>query len=126
MTMKRVEFRGEGDDIFGFAVLGAGDKRIAGDDHDDCAEMTVRAYRIESVSTGTAVIVVGVYGRCPAGTWAIGISPDDEDVAIPVWAEQPRFKTDGYTPVMTLEIPDDSTIKLVRVDGQAPPKNDKD
>lgn len=132
--MKVIEFRGYSDDTFGFDVfnelknpLSARDPggeclriRIGGDDHDDCANGTVRAYRVESTSTGTAVIVTGVYGKCPGATWSIGISPDDEDIAIPEWAARPHFRTDGYTPVMALTVPDDATVKLSRVDGNQP------
>lgn len=126
--MKVIEFRGYSDDTFGFDVfndltsklLSGLRVRIGGDDHDDCANGTVRAYRVESQSTGTAVIVIGVYAKCPGATWAIGLSPDDEDIAIPEWAACPHFRTDGYTPVMALTLPDDATVKLVRVDGKKP------
>lgn len=124
--MKTIEFAGHSDDTFGYDVLDASGKRISGDDHDDCARMKVRAYRVESEATGTAVIVIGVYGKCPGGTWAIGISPDDEDIAIPEWAAAPKFQTRGYTPVMSLTVPDDATIKLVCVDGKDVEDEDED
>jgi hypothetical protein len=124
--MKIIEFRGHSDDTFGFDVLDPSGKNIGGDDHDDAANGTVRAYRIESPSTGTAVIVIGVYSKCPGATWAIGISPDDEDIAIPEWATSPAFKTDGYTPVMALKVPDDATVQLVGVDGKKPKKEADD
>ena len=123
-NMKIIEFRGYSDDTFGFDVLDAAGKRLDGDDHDDAANGKVRAYRIESLSTGTAVIVIGVYSKCPNATWAIGLSPDDEDIAIPEWATSPTFKTDGYTPVLTLKVADDATVQLVCVDGRKPEKDD--
>ena len=116
--MKIIEFRGHSDDTFGFDVLDQAGKILDRDDHDDCAKGTVRAYQVESAATGTAVIVTGVYGKCPRATWAIGISPDDEDIAIPTWAASPRFKTDGYTPVLSLVVPDDAVVRLVCVDGR--------
>ena len=127
--MKIIEFSGHSDDTFGFDVFDVtdnGKKCVGGDDHDDCANMTVRTYRVESQSTGTAVVVTGVYGKCPGGTWSIGISPDDEDVAIPEWAASPHFRTDGYTPVMALAVPDDASVKLVCVDGKKPSEEGAD
>lgn len=116
--MKVLEFRGHSDDTFGFDVFDEAKKHVGGDDHDDCARGTVRAYRVASASTGTAIIVTGVYGKCPGATWSIGISPDEEDVAIPEWAARPHFRTDGYTPVLAITVPDDVTIKLVCIDGK--------
>lgn len=124
--MKIIEFRGHSDDTFGYDLLDevSPHKRIGGDDHDDCANSTVRAYRVESASTGTAVIVTGVYGKCPGATWSVGLAPDDEDVAIPAWASLSRFRTDGYTTVLTLHVPDDTAVTLVCVDGKTPAKED--
>ena len=116
--MKTIEFRGHSDDTFGWDEYDARKKRLRGDDHDDCANGTVRAYRVSSESSGTAVIVIGVYSKAPAAVWAIGLAPDEEDVAIPDWAERPRFYTDGYTPALSLTVPDDTEVKLVCVDGK--------
>lgn len=124
---KLIEFHGYSDDTFGFDVFDMSKTtRIGGDDHHDGANSTVRAYRVESKSTGTAVVVTGVYGKCPAATWSVGISPDEEDVAIPEWAARPHFRTDGYTPVLALTVPDDATVKLVCVDGKPPGEPDED
>lgn len=120
--MKIIEFRGHSDDTFGYDVIDAEGKIADRDDHDDCANGTVRAYQIESASTGTAVVVIGVYSKCPGATWAIGLAPDDEDIAIPDWATSPKFRTDGYTPVMSLVAPDDAIVQLVCVDGRPPAK----
>lgn len=124
--MKIIEFRGHSDDTFGYDILDVEGKLADRDDHDDCANGKVRAYRIESLSTGTAVIVIGVYSKCPGATWAIGLSPDDEDIAIPDWATSPTFKTDGYTPVLSLKAPDDATVQLVCVDGRKVDKEASD
>jgi hypothetical protein len=119
-----IEFVGHSDDTFGWQEHDARQRLLRGDDHDDCANGKVRAYRVESEGTGTAVIVTGVYGKAPAGVWSVGIAPDDEGIAIPEWATRPYFRTDGYSPVLALTVPDDTTITLVAVDGDAPEKEE--
>ena len=117
--MKIIQFRGHSDDTFGWDEMSTeGVRSGRGDDHDDCAEMKVRAFRVASESTGAAAIVTGVYGKCPAAVWSIGIAPDEEDVALPAWAAMPRFTTDGYTPVLALIVPDDTRVQLACVDGK--------
>lgn len=115
--MKTIQFRGSSDDTFGWSEIRGGRER-GGDDHDDCAGMSVRAFRVASESTGQAVIVTGVYGQAPAGVWSVGLAPDDEDIAIPPWAASPHFRTEGYSVALTLDVPDDTTIKLVCVGGE--------
>lgn len=122
MKEKTIEFLGHSDDTFGWQTVPRDGQFPSGDDHDDCANMTVRAFRVWSRSTGTAVIVIGVYSKAPAAVWAIGIAPDEEDVAIPEWAQRPHFRTEGYTPVMSLVVPADATVTLVCVDGEKPKK----
>ena len=122
--MKSVKFVGYSDNTFGFDILNESNERVYFDAHDDGAMDTVRAYRVESKTTSSAVIVTGVYGRCPGPTWSIGISPDDEGIPIPEWASRPHFKTDKYSVVLTLVVPDDVRVTLVGVDGKAPDPED--
>ena len=121
---KKIEFCGHSGNTFGWHEFDALGDPSRGDDHDDCANMTVRAFRVNSESRGEAVIVTGVYGKCPAAVWSVGIAPDEEDVAIPAWATSPSFRTDGYTPIMTLVVPADATVTLVQVDGKEPKKDE--
>lgn len=121
--MKTIEFKGHSDDTFGYDVLGPGGKRIGGDDHDDCARMTVRTFLVQSKSTNTGVHVIGVYSKCPTGVWAIGLAPFDEDIEMPAWASRVEFRTEGYTPVLRLFAPDDAEVTLVQVDGKPPEKD---
>lgn len=115
---KILEFRGHSDDTFGWDAT-RNDKRIDGDDHDDCADRTVRAFLVDSPSTGK-VYVTGAYSKVPSAVWMIGLAPFDEDVEIPAWARQPTFRTDGYSPVLTLHVPDDAVITLAAIDGDEP------
>lgn len=116
--MKKLEARGSSDDTFGvYTVRHDKGARLSGEDHDDCANFSVRAFQIDAGPDGR-VLVVGVYGHCPNATWAIGLSPVDEEDPWPAWA-QPRWSVDGYTPVMTLEVPDHATVRLAAVDGKA-------
>ena len=124
MKTKKLEFCGYSDDTFGWHEFDGDGDPAHGDDHDDAARMTVRAFRVASESTGQAVIVTGVYGKAPAAVWSIGIAPDEEGVEIPDWATSPRFHTYGYTPVMTLIVPADATVVLVNVDGEKPKKDE--
>lgn len=113
--MKTLECRGSSDDTFGVYFRG-NDGRSRGEDHDDCANFTVRSFTVDAGADGR-VIVIGVYGKCPDGTWAIGLSPVEEGDPWPSWA-QPKWSVDGYTPVMTMEVPDHTTVRLAAVDGE--------
>ena len=114
--MRTIEFAGHSDDVFGWSEYDAHRKRLRGDEHDDCSNGKVRVFRVESPSTG-AVLVSGAYHKCLTAVWTVGLAPVDEDVPLPEWATMPRFRTDGYTPVMTLTVPDDATVGLESVDG---------
>lgn len=114
--MKIIEFSGHSDDTFGWDEYDARKKRLRGDDHDDCSKGKVRVFRVESPSTG-AVLVSGAYHKCLTAVWTVGLAPVDEDVAMPEWATRPYFRTEGYTPVLTLTTPDDTTVTLESVDG---------
>lgn len=115
-----VEFRGHSDDTFGYEFVGT----RRGDDHDDCANGKVRAWRVLD-PTGAGVLVVGAYNKVLPGVWFVGIAPLDEDVPLPQWAMDGKWRAENYTTVLRLELPDGSTIKLDSVDGD-PIKPDKD
>jgi len=115
--MKTLECRGSSDDTFG--VYTVHPDGLRGPDHDDCADFSVRTFEIDAGVEGR-LWVVGVYGKCPVGVWAVGLAPVEEDAPWPTWA-QPRWSLDGYTPVMRLEVPDHATVQLVGVEGKRPP-----
>ncbi len=114
--MKRVEFSGHSDDTFGWNLFDPDEKSVGGDDHDDCANSKLRAFLISS-TTGR-VVVTGVYGKLLGATWAIGLGLAEEDEAWPDWARQPIWSARGYTPVLSLLVPDDAKIELWAVDGK--------
>lgn len=114
--MKRLEARGSSDDTFGVYNVGPSG-RLSGEDHDDCANFRVRAFLVDAGADGR-ILVTGAYGRA-TGTWAIGLSPVDEDDDWPTWAH-PSWSKDGYTPVMALAVPDHATVTLSTIDGGPP------
>jgi len=52
--------------------------------------------------------VVGTYLN--DGTWALGVAPAEEDRAIPAWASSFSTCENGYSPILTLTVPDDTTL----------------
>lgn len=119
-----VEFAGYSDDTFGYSFVEPNGKRSGGDDHDDCANSRVRAWRVLD-PTGAGVLVVGAYSKVIPGVWFVGLAPLDEDVPFPPWAEAGRWRAENYSTVLRLELPEGSTIKLDSVDGD-PPEKDED
>lgn len=109
--MKTIVFHGHSDDTAGWSWLVDG-RLEGGDDHDDCAQMKPRTFRVDA--GGEAVHVTLIYSACPTGVWSIGLAPADEDVPMPRWAEQPLYKTHGYTPHMVLVVPDDAKVTLAQ------------
>ena len=122
--MKRLEFSGHSDDTFGWDLFDPDEKSVGGDDHNDCASSKLRAFLISS-STGR-VVVTGVYGKLLSATWTIGLGLAEEDETWPDWARQPIWKARGYTPVLSLLVPDDAKIELWAVDGKPPKKIRRD
>ncbi len=116
--MKRIVFSGHSDDTFGWDLLDPDEKRIGGDDHDDCANCTTRGYLVSTPDEGR-IVVAGVYGKLPGATWTIGMGQMDEDEPWPAWA-QPVWSAKGYTPHMSLLVPDNAEVVLVSIDGKAP------
>lgn len=118
---KRIEFTGHSDDTFGWDLFDPDEKRVGGDSHDDCANGRVRAFLVDSkhLETRGRVAVIGAYGKTLKGTWSIGMGLIDEDDPWPPWARQPVWSARGYTPVLSLLVPDDATVTLLAVDGDA-------
>lgn len=119
---KLIQFRGHSDDTFGWDHLDPNGKRFDGDDHDDCANMKTRGFLVSS-TTGR-VVVTGVYGKLPGGTWAVGMGLMDEDEPWPEWAQNPAYSAEGYTPILSLLVPDDAEIELISIDGDKPEPED--
>jgi len=113
--VKRVEFSGHSDDTFGWDLFDHAEKRVGGDDHDDCANSRLRAFLVSS-STGR-VVITGVYGKLLGATWAIGLGLAEEDDPWPPWA-QPVWSARGYTPILSLLVPDDAKVELWAIDGE--------
>lgn len=53
--------------------------------------------------------VVGYY--LDSGLWSVGISQIAEDVPLPAWPVQYQVHERGYSPLLTIQVPDDITLK---------------
>lgn len=54
--------------------------------------------------------VVGYY--LDSGLWSVGISQIAEDVPLPAWPVQYQVHDRGYSPLLTIQTPDDITLKI--------------
>lgn len=62
------------------------------------------------------MIVTGHFAAGPNGGWMIGVAPHDpkhEDEAIPDWPIRIDPGKYGYSPIMTVEAPDDVKVTLL-------------
>lgn len=105
--MKKLKFQGYSDDTFG-------EYKETGIDFDNCASGSPIRFRLDS-SEGS-MLVVGQYARLGTPCWVIGIGQVDEDVLIPDW--EMRFSSEGYTTVLTMTVPDDTTLTCLEVIGK--------
>lgn len=110
--MKALRIEGHSDDTV--VVYGTATGTLS---HDDCANSTVRAFLVDAGADGR-VLITAVYGKVRNATWSIGLALFDEDDPWPEWA-QPKWRSDGYSPVMLLTVPDHATVALDTVDGEA-------
>jgi len=116
--MKQLRFEGFSDDTFGDSTTGM--------DHDNCANGRPIVFRATSGNYG--LFVFGTYD-CQRhifpdslpGCWMIGIQQINEDVPIPDW--NIRFENStrnrsgcGYSPILTIDAPDDVKIEYVGFD----------
>ena len=103
--MKKLRFEGCSDDTFG-------EYGVTGIDDDDCAEGSIRTFKVSSGSE--ALFVCGQYA--PEGTpgcWWIGIQTDD-NYPLPPWPIRLDRGERDYSPVLIVEVPDDATVELWR------------
>ncbi|MEG2665143.1 MAG: hypothetical protein RSE33_20415 [Hafnia sp.] len=54
--------------------------------------------------------VVGYY--LDSGLWSVGISQISEDVPLPAWPVQYQVHESGYSPLLTIQVPDDTALKI--------------
>ena len=99
---KTLEFSGYSDDTFG--------EFHSGIDHDDCANGSLRIFRVTFGRSG--LLVTGQYGVLPDGVWMVGIGQLAEGVAIPDWPM--RWTNEPYSPVLSIEVPEDAVVELVQ------------
>jgi hypothetical protein len=60
--------------------------------------------------------VTGVYGK--GCMWSVGIAPVEDNETLPSWPMTWEFS--GYSTVLTLDVPDDASVRLVYPDGILP------
>lgn len=58
--------------------------------------------------------VVGYY--LDSGLWSVGISQISEDVPLPAWPVQYQVYESGYSPLLTIQVPDDTTLEIEDTD----------
>lgn len=96
--MKELRFYGASDDIF--ECEGAIREEI------DCFNKP-GIYHLKSADG--EMQVVGYY--LDSGLWSVGISQIAEDVPLPAWPVQYQVHERGYSPMLTIQAPDDITLK---------------
>ncbi len=67
---------------------------------------------VKLVSDEGQMIITAIYAHklVNAGVWNIGIAPVDEGVSIPPWNFECHLAESGYSPVLTVDCPDDTRI----------------
>ncbi|HBL5329214.1 TPA: hypothetical protein LR339_000952 [Enterobacter hormaechei] len=96
--MKELRFYGASDDLF--ECEGAIREEI------DCFNKP-GIYHLKSADG--EMQVVGYY--LDSGLWSVGISQIAEDVPLPAWPVQYQVHERGYSPMLTIQAPDDITLK---------------
>ena len=97
--MKALRFYGYSDDTFG-------EYASTNYDVDNCGSGNPIQCRLDS-SEGS-MLVIGQYARNDNPCWDIAIGQVDEDVPIPYWPM--KFSSEGYTTVLEIGVPDDTTL----------------
>lgn len=54
--------------------------------------------------------VVGYYQD--TGIWSVGVAPVTEGATMPVWPSAYQVHENGYSPMLTLEVPDDTQLVM--------------
>lgn len=58
--------------------------------------------------------VVGYYQD--TGIWSVGIAPVTEGATVPAWPSAYQVHENGYSPMLTLEVPDDTQLVMADED----------
>lgn len=106
--MKTLKFSGASDDLFEIEGTGRGEPDEIGADQHDMA-----AVKVANDHGGLIVLAVYAPSVVGVGCWSIGISPIDEDVAIPAWPVRISAAGNGYSTMLELDVPDDVRVSLI-------------
>lgn len=98
---KRLSFYGSSDDNFIYAINGRDEDEFL------CYDRPCNVI-LRSATTEQRVRVTGVYAPGEGATWSVGLSPVEEAEPMPTWPV--AFEARGYTAVMHIDVPDDTTI----------------
>lgn len=98
--MKELKFYGSSDDLF--VVNGFFVEEIENEPY---------AYIVQSESEGRLVVTASYMIN---GCWSIGISPVDEDVAIPDWYMKFCLNSNGYSTQLMMFVPDDAVCNIYK------------
>lgn len=60
---------------------------------------------------GSVHVVFDYGGR---GVWAVGLAPTDEDAVFPEWPIAMRMCENGYSTLLTMEVPDDAVVEPIK------------
>lgn len=115
MMSEPLVFEGYSDDTFG-------EYGRTGDDHDDCANGTLRAFEVKAPD-GSGMVVTGQFcppdQRGPIDTWVIGVAllqtgpTTDEYHPMPAWPMRWSQSERGYSPRLEIAAPDDVAVRLI-------------
>lgn len=103
--MKTLKFHGYSDDSFG-------EYGLTETDHDNCASGAAITFQVSAEDK--SVYVTGQYSRCGSGCWSVSVEPADED-NLPDWPMRIYFE--GYSTVIEIDVPDDTTVQYVERKG---------
>lgn len=63
---------------------------------------------------GEGLHVIGQYAVGETACWMIGIAPLEEDTPIPVWNISFGLHKSGYSPELTVEVPDSAFVRQAK------------
>lgn len=106
--MKTLIFEGMSDDGFG--------EHTTGTEFDNCASGEPIVFRVKS--GGVGLHVWGQYSgrdwpKSAPGCWVIGVQQLDEDVSLPDWPIRFGTAKRGYSPLLYIDVPDDTTVEYI-------------
>jgi hypothetical protein len=92
-----LRFEGASDDTFGWQQ----------DEYDNCASGRPIVWEVRTPD-GAGLHVWGIYGAdAPVriACWTVGVQQLNEDVPMPDWPVRLETATNGYSPVLVIEVP---------------------